>query len=203
MCFFAQLSKSPAQLESRFDAVFPESKDYQSGMYNGFAYPKTPIITAEDPKNICLAHWGLIPHWAKEADIRKYTLNARVETVKQKPSFRDSVKRPCLILADSFFEWQWLDEKGKKKQKYQIGLPNGEAFGFAGLYSRWSNPLTGELRTTYTILTTHANELMARIHNTKKRMPIIVAPGGELEWLSEGLSKGVHDSVSLHATPIS
>lgn len=87
------------------------------------------------------------------------------------------------MLADGFYEWQWLDEKGKQKQKYELVLPGEEAFAFAGLYSDWANPATGETLHTFTILTTAANELLSKIHNSKKRMPVVLSAEGEAAWL--------------------
>jgi len=87
------------------------------------------------------------------------------------------------VIADSFYEWQWLDEKGKQKQKFELILPNNEPFSFAGLWSEWVNKLTGEVSHTYTILTSEANELMSNIHNSKKRMPLIVCSDYEKDWL--------------------
>jgi putative SOS response-associated peptidase YedK len=129
-------------------------------------------------------HWGLIPHWAKDDHIRKYTLNARIETIEEKVSFKDSVNNRCLIIADGFFEWQWLDAKGHKKQKYRLHLPNDELFELAGLWSEWTDTSSGEIIKTYSILTTDANELLGKIHNSKKRMPILVA--NDKEWLQGG-----------------
>ena len=106
-----------------------------------------------------------------------------METIHEKHSFRNVVKNLCLILSDGFYEWQWLDEKGIKKQKFELTLPENQAFAFAGLWSEWVDKSTGEIRYTYTILTTEANELMAKIHNTKKRMPVIVATDTEQNWL--------------------
>jgi len=126
-----------------------------------FEFPATPVIIDEKPQIITHYHWGLIPTWAKDLAIQKYTLNAKIETVTEKPSFKNSVNKRCLVIADGFFEWQWLDPKGKKKQQYEIGLPNQELFAFAGLYSQWVDKSTGEIKNTYTILTTEANPLMA------------------------------------------
>jgi putative SOS response-associated peptidase YedK len=133
-------------------------------------------------------HWGLLPHWAKDKEIRKNTLNARIETIAEKPSFRQVVHQRCLVLVDGFYEWQWLDPAGKLKQKYEIGLPNHEAFALGGLWSQWTDKETGELLTTYAILTTEAKGLMAEIHNSKHRMPLIIAPGQENAWLSEQIN---------------
>lgn len=173
MCFHSQQTKSATQLEHRFKAKFIEKDKYIPGIYNGLQHPDTPVITNLEPQSIQLFQWGLIPFWAKDKSIQKNTLNARLETLHEKPSFRKSMQNRCLILADGFFEWQWLDTKGKQKQKYLITLPDESLFAFAGLYNTWVDKETGEIVKTYTIITTAANELMSRIHNTKKRMPVI------------------------------
>jgi putative SOS response-associated peptidase YedK len=129
-------------------------------------------------------HWGLIPIWAKDDSIRQNTLNAKIETLSEKPAFKDNVKNRCLIIADGFYEWQWLDKKGKEKQKYLITLPGEELFAFAGLWSRWVNIETGEIVKSYTIITTEANSMMCEIHNSKKRMPVILTRENENEWLT-------------------
>jgi len=184
MCFYSKQSKTAQELEHRFNAKFEKKKQYSPSVYNGFQYPKTPVITNINQNEIQLFHWGLIPNWAKDDSIRKNTLNARIETINEKPSFKNVVENHCLIIVDGFFEWQWLDEKGKYKQKYLITLPNNEIFTFAGLWSNWTNKSTGEIITTYTILTTDANELMSQIHNTKKRMPLIISADSETKWLN-------------------
>lgn len=184
MCFHSKLSKTAQELKNRFKAKFENEAEFNPSVFNGFQYPKTPVITNNKVSEIQLFNWGLIPFWAKDDSIKKNTLNARIETIHEKPSFKHAIHNRCLILADAFFEWQWLDAKGKQKQKFEISLENNELFAFAGLYSEWTNKATGEIMNTYTILTTEANELMAQIHNTKKRMPILVSENDELDWLN-------------------
>lgn len=184
MCFHSKQSKSAQELKNRFKVNFENEMIYDPAIYNGFQFPKTPVITNTQPENIQLYQWGLIPFWAKDDSIKKNTLNARIETIKEKPSFRNVVNNRCLVIADGFYEWQWLDEKGKQKQKYELHLPNNEIFAFAGLWSEWTDRETGEIINTYTILTMEANALMRKIHNTKKRMPIILSPENETKWLN-------------------
>ena len=88
-----------------------------------------------------------------------------------------------MVLADGFYEWQGIDEKGKQKQKYELTLPDDKAFTLARLWSEWVDKSTGELIHTYTILTTEANELMSKIHKTKKRMTMIISPDNEQDYL--------------------
>ena len=186
MCFHSKQTKSAQELEHRFDAKFEKAENYVPSIYNGFTFPQTPVITNKEENKIQLFNWGLIPHWAKDDSIRKNTLNARSETIHEKPSFRQVVNNRCLVLSDGFFEWQWLDEKGKKKQKYEITLPSNELFAFAGLWSEWVDKTTGELINSYAILTTEANETMSRIHNSKKRMPMILSRDNERRWINGG-----------------
>jgi putative SOS response-associated peptidase YedK len=204
MCFHSQQSKSATELEQRFKAKIenPETKKYQ-GIYNGFTYPETPVITANNPECIKYFYWGLIPEWSRDEEIRAYTLNARVETIKEKVSFKQVIQNRCLVLVDGFYEWQWLDEKGKKKQKYLITLQDNSLFSFAAIYSVWVNKNTSEIRNTYSIVTTVANELMSEIHNTKKRMPIILNEESEKDWLAKkDISLFSNETVNLKAVPI-
>ncbi len=184
MCFHSKQSKSAQELKNRFNATF-EKEDYfmPTEEVNGFTFPATPIITNAEPNKIQLFSWGLLPNWTTDMTFRKNTLNAKIETIKEKPSFRQSVNNRCLIPVDGFYEWQWLDDKGKKKQKYLLALPNSELFCLAGIWNIWVDKSTGEIIGTYTILTTEANELMAKIHNSKKRMPVIVNRENEGNWL--------------------
>lgn len=200
MCFFMQISKDATELKHRFNASFEDEIHYKSSIYNAFQFPYTPIITAKESSKIQLFQWGLIPPWAKNDEIQKNTLNARLETIHEKPSFKYVLQNRCLIPADAFFEWQWLDSKGKEKQKYQINLPDASLFTFAGLYNQWVDPSSGEVKNTYTILTTEANELMSIIHNSKKRMPVILTQDEESKWLTGTLQK--FKDIDLIAAPI-
>lgn len=183
MCYSYWLIAQAQTLEKRFDKILPLNTSFNhTTSANGFAHPKMPVIVSASDE-IQFYNWGLIPHWAKDDSIKKYTLNARIESISEKPSFRDSISQRCLIPSTGFFEWQWLDPKGKRKQKYLIQNTDESLFSFAGLYSSWVDQLTGETRKTYTILTTQANKLMAEIHNTKKRMPVILKQGDEKSWL--------------------
>jgi putative SOS response-associated peptidase YedK len=204
MCFHSKQSKDAQALKARFNAEMVENGIYTpTEYYNGFDYPKTPIITNKTPDKIHLYHWGLLPSWAKDLSFRLNTLNAKIETVHEKPSFKESILRRCLVLVDGFYEWQWLDSKGNRKQKYLLSMPNGEAFAMAGLYNEFVDRSTGEIIPTYTILTTEANKLMAEIHNTKKRMPVILTPENEGLWLANSpIPEFIKPEIELQATKI-
>lgn len=184
MCFHSQQHKSPQEIAKRFNFDIDNIPQEVTGNFSGFDFPKTPVISDEDTQRVQLFNWGLIPSWSMDDDIRKFTLNARIETLAQKPSFKDAIHQRCLILSTGFFEWQWRDSKGKEKRKYLIQPQTEELFAFAGIWSEWTNPENGETKKTYSIITTEANELMSEIHNTKKRMPVILPKENEYDWLN-------------------
>lgn len=184
MCFYTTQTKEALEVENRFKAKFSNLKHFsKSEVYNGFTFPQTPVIANTNPEIIDFFSWGLIPFWAKDIEIRKNTLNAKIETLSEKPSFKHCLTNRCLVIVDGFFEWQWLDPKGKIKQKHKIILPDFSLFALGGLWSEWVNKETGELIKSYTIVTTPANEFMSKIHNSKKRMPLILTPQNENRWL--------------------
>jgi putative SOS response-associated peptidase YedK len=124
-----------------------------------------------------MLRWGLIPSWAKDPKIGNQCINAKAETVAEKPSFRSAFKkRRCLVIATGFYEWQ---VQGRAKQPIWIGLRSKRPFAFAGLWEQWKPP-EGEPLETCTIITTEPNDLMAPIHN---RMPVILSPASYDQWL--------------------
>ena len=140
----------------------------------------TSSASAADQRELTFLQWGLIPSWAKDPKIGSRLINARSETVSEKPSFRAAFKRRrCLVLADGFYEWQKLN--GKKQPTF-IHMADQRPFALAGLWETWHSPDGGELDTC-TILTTTPNELMTPIHN---RMPVILEPEDYNTWLSPG-----------------
>lgn len=186
MCFYLQQTKKAVTVENRFNATIKDIDAFESYYrINGFTYPKTLVITNKEPTLIEHFNWGLVPFWATNNSIKQYTLNAKIETLHQKPSFKNVLNNRCLVPADGFFEWQWLDSTGKKKQPFLITLPNHELFSLAGIWSEWLDKNTGELLNTFSIITTEANELMATIHNSKKRMPVVLTEKTEKYWLNQ------------------
>ncbi|MBK9329889.1 MAG: SOS response-associated peptidase [Sphingobacteriales bacterium] len=201
MCFYTKQTKQATELENRFRAKVDDMAVFRTtDYYNGFTYPKTPVITNSKPEIIQHLNWGLIPSWAKDESFRQNTLNARIETLTEKPSFRDVVHNRCLVIADGFYEWQWLTASGSRKQKYLITLPDNGLIAFAGLYSNWTNKQTGEILQTYTIITTEANPFMSEIHNHGKRMPFILKPEQEPAWL-RGVNVEAEQDIELVAIP--
>lgn len=184
MCFHSKQTKGAQAIQKRFKAKVKEaiSSVVSSSNYNGFDFPKTPVITNLNSSEVELFHWGLIPSWSNDESIRVNTLNARIETLDEKPSFKHHATHRCLVLSDGFYEWQWLDSKGKKKQKYTVELPNNELYAYAGIWSEWFNN-KGESIYTYSIVTTEAQGIMREVHNSKMRMPVVLPEAQELDWL--------------------
>jgi putative SOS response-associated peptidase YedK len=148
--------------------------------YNAAPSQALPVITSKQPEAIQYYNWGLLPFWAKDEKSIKRSINARAETITEKPSFHNLLKsKRCLIPADGFFEWQ-VTPKGKVP--HRIMLENEHIFSFAGLYDDWLDQLTGELLHTFTIITTDANDTVKPIHT---RMPVILSPEAEELWLDQ------------------
>lgn len=156
---------------------------------SGFDHPLVPLIINKQ-KQIVKMSWGLIPAWVKSpaeaVHISNSTINARAETMFEKPAFREPARhRRCLILVDGFFEHH---HKNNKTFPYRIHFKDDAPMTLAGLWDEWTDPASGLVRQTYTLVTTQANPLMARIHNNPKleegpRMPLILPPEAEWEWL--------------------
>ncbi len=127
--------------------------------------------------------WGLIPHWAKNASIGSRMINARAETVAEKPAFRDALRRRrCLVLADGFYEWQ---RTGAVRRPMRVVMRSGEPFAFAGLWSVWRDP-DGNAISSCAIITTTANDLLRPIHD---RMPVILPRDMEGFWLDRSVEE--------------
>ena len=134
-------------------------------------------------RELILLHWGLVPFWAKDPGIGSRMINARSETVAQKPAFRAAFRRRrCLVLADGFYEWQRL-ERGK--QPFYIRLGDESLFALAGLWEHWEGPDETTIDSC-TLLTTEANDLVRPVHN---RMPVILHPNDYDLWLDPGVQE--------------
>ncbi|HRH40849.1 MAG TPA: SOS response-associated peptidase [Pyrinomonadaceae bacterium] len=138
------------------------------------------VLETKGERIINQLKWGLIPGWAKDDSLAAKMINARAETLAEKPSFKNAFKsRRCIIPATGFFEWKKTKEG---KQPFYFHLKDKELFGFAGLYENWLDKQTGELLETCTIITTEANTVLQPIH---ERMPVILKPEDYDQWLDE------------------
>ncbi len=186
MCFSVNVNLVKEELENRYGVNFPDKYRYEpSYYYHAFGLPEIPAICSDNPGIARLLKWGLIPPWVRSTEdadaIRIKTFNARSESIETKPSFSSSFKsKRCLIPVRGFYEWQHV---GKEKIPWYIYSNDNEIFTLAGLYSEWLNKQNGEIISTFTIITTDANDLLAEIHNTKKRMPAILSRDEEKKWI--------------------
>jgi putative SOS response-associated peptidase YedK len=163
------------QISNRLDSLMAR--------YNIAPGQMVPVIIANSPRRIVLMRWGLIPHWPKDAKTAYKMINARVETLTQRPAFRSLLAaNRCLVAASGFYEWQG---EGREKTPYSIHAEDEPYIAFAGLYDVWQR-LGGEDLSTFTIITTDADAMMARLHN---RMPVILARELEEAWLDPELTQ--------------
>jgi putative SOS response-associated peptidase YedK len=156
--------------------------------------------TDDTGRELAMFRWGLVPFWAKDAAIGNRMINARAETVSEKPSFRAAYRhRRCLLLADGFYEWK---KEGTGKVPYFISLANGESFAFAGLWETWKSKETEEIIQSATLITTAANEFISTVHH---RMPVILQPDTADRWLAgddELLAEVAENSPTFQAWPV-
>ena len=182
MCGRYRLSTHPHALYEQFalEMVNPDEREVPP-RYN--IAPTQPVLAVrarpDGKRELVLLHWGLIPGWAKEPSIGNRMINARAETVAEKPSFRTALRRRrCLIPADGFYEWR-ASARGPK-QPFDIARGDGAPFAFAGLWEHWQGP-NGEEIESCAVVTTAANRLMSPIHS---RMPVVLAPEDYAAWLA-------------------
>ncbi|PKP00491.1 MAG: SOS response-associated peptidase [Bacteroidetes bacterium HGW-Bacteroidetes-8] len=183
MCFYFRQSKEALAVANRFKVTLKNGESLSSAqIINGFSHPKCAVITDKEPDIINNYSWGLIPAGSDES-IQRYTLNARIETLEQRRSYKSVINNRCLIIADGFYEWKERIFNGKEyKDRYLITMEDNGLFAFAGLYSGWKRDNGATFHNSFTILTTQANQVVAAIHS-KKRMPVILSREDELRWL--------------------
>ena len=170
---------------SELAAIF-EAEDLAGtpgGRFNVAPTTEAAVVVQRDDRRAVTAYrWGLIPHWAEDPRIGNRMFNARAETLATSPAFRDAFRRRrCLVPVDSFYEWR---REGKNRQPFRIVGADGRPLALAGLWSGWRDPDSGEVRRTFTIVTTGPNELMRPIHD---RMPVVVPSESWERWLDPAL----------------
>lgn len=189
VCFLMSITRD--SLFNRWGELLAETEVPDYYCASGFEHPLWPVVCSDNPERIDLLSWGLIPFWVKDPDqagaIRRNTLNARSETLYQKPSFRGSVAgHRCLVLIDGFFEPH--KHEGRSFPFY-CHMRDNSAFAVAGIFSYWKNPADGATAKTFSLITTAANELMSAVHNEKKRMPAILDKEEESMWLDTTIGR--------------
>ena len=189
MCGRFTLTQTAAQIASAFDLATAPSVVPRYNIAPTQPAPAVTVNSETGDRTFRLFYWGLIPSWAKDIKMGARLINARSETVAEKPSFRTAFKRRrCLIVADGFYEWQ-RDAKGKQPHYFYLGdseVPEGRSpFGFAGLWEHWESS-EGDTIDSCTILTTAANDLLRPIHD---RMPVILQPQDYDLWLDPTVQK--------------
>lgn len=176
MCGRFTLIKSAEELEKQFEIDI--NKEAHQVSYNIAPSQKTLVVTNENPDKGSFFQWGLVPFWAKDPKIGYKMINARSETVFEKPAFKNAIqKRRCIIPSSGFYEWK---RKGKEKIPFFISSKTHEVMAFAGLWESWKSKDNNRLH-TFTILTTEANEKLSPLHD---RMPVLFTEKKEWQqWL--------------------
>lgn len=199
MCFTISVEKKAKEEIRKYLNVNTDVQseiDFENDYFlvSGFAHPKLPIIKQG---KIELSEWGLIPSFAYSdemaADIREKTLNARSDTIHEKRSYKSSINNQrAILVVDGFFEWR---HEGSTKIPYYIFPKDNTAFNLGCIYNQWTNKITGEIVDTFSIITTDANPMMAIIHNSKKRMPLILSKSDISTWINPEKDMNVINSL--------
>jgi len=186
MCGRFTLTKKQKEVADRFNAKI---EGMINDIFNAAPTQELPVITDANPAKIAFYKWGLVPSWSKDENSGSKLINARAETLREKPTFRKLIEtQRCLIPADGFYEWK---QTPNGKQPFRIMLSNNDLFAFAGLWDKWQSP-SGLLVYTFTIITTEPNNLVKNIHN---RMPVILEKENETDWLNPNLQSKQADNL--------
>lgn len=180
MCGRYTLITEATELAGRFEVDV--TKNYDK-LYNAAPSELLPVITSANRGGFSFFYWGLIPGWSNNKSISLKLINARAETIMEKPSFKTALsQRRCLVPADGFYEWKRVSKKGKVPYRFMIN--NNEPFAFAGLWDEFEDD-KGEMMHTFTIITTEPNDVTKEVHD---RMPAILTQEAEKLWLDESAS---------------
>ncbi|MED3572615.1 SOS response-associated peptidase [Cytobacillus praedii] len=184
MCGRFTLTATFTEIIQRFEIAAAIEEELYNPNYNVAPSQSVLSVINDGSKNrLGFLRWGLIPPWAKDMKIGNKMINARAETIAEKPSFRSAFKKKrCLIIADSFYEWKRHDDQTKTPMR--IKLRSGDLFAMAGLWDRWISP-HGESIYSCAVITTTPNDLVKGIHD---RMPAILKPNDEKIWLDPAIS---------------
>jgi putative SOS response-associated peptidase YedK len=204
MCGRYTLHHSVDEIARRFGVV---NIDVDPGpRFNIAPTQKVPVVTGSDERSLRLFGWGLVPFWAKDPSIGNRMINARAETIAEKPAYKHAfARRRCLVPADGFYEWM---RTGSSRTPMYIRFKDDRLFALAGIWEHWA-PAEGEELHTVSIVTVEPNALLAPIHN---RMPAILSPDVEGDWLAHAnqsptemldLLRPYPDDEEMEAYPVS
>ena len=192
MCYNVSVKNNIKALREKYK-IDAEQVYFKNGFFqvSGFSHPKLPVIAQEHPKEFHIMRWGLIPSWTpneeKANEFQDMALNAKAETIFEKPMFRKPIlSKRCILPVDGFFEWRTIN---KLKYPYYIYPTDGTLFSMGCINDTWTNKETGEILNSFGIVTTEANSVMAMIHNSKKRMPLILDDEGRHQWIDPKTTK--------------
>ncbi len=179
MCGRFTLAATPDELQQAFPwLTLPQADDALPPRYNIAPSQPIPVVANTGEDKLDYFVWGLIPFWAKDPKIGNRLINARGETLAEKPSFKAAYKyRRCLVLADGFYEWET-----ETRRPYYARMTSGDPFAFAAIWERWQSPDGSEILSS-AIITTAPNEVIAPVHS---RMPVILSPEDYDRWLTPG-----------------
>jgi len=186
MCFTVSIYAKTHSIETAVGATFDDDALYTPYVHvSGFVHPHLPVVANNAPTSLRFMSWGIVPAWARSAqaadEIRSKTLNARVETMFEKPSYRRAAAHHRgLLPIQGFIEWH---QQGTVKIPYYVRHRYDKVFTLACLCEEWVDTDTGEIVPTFSIVTTPANGLMSWLHNGKMRMPLVVEPQDRINWL--------------------
>ncbi len=175
MCGRYTLKTNPRTIQ---DELGLDELPVLAARYNIAPTQAAPIVTSAEPRKATLAQWGLIPHWAPDASMGGRLINARADSLAEKPTFREAfTRRRCLVIADGFYEWQ---HAGKVSQPFFIHLTSNRPFALAGLWETWHSPAGMDV-VSFTIITTQADGFMSKLHD---RMPVFLDSEARVKWLA-------------------
>jgi len=196
MCTKVKQRASAKEIQAKYKATLPpaEAAKFDAPTYNadGYDHPQLVVLQNESGKSVERMRWGLMPDWnrseAELEDLANSNLNARAETIFEKASFKDAILRyRCIIPVEGFFEYRDHGKAGK--QPFFIYPKELDGFNFGGIYSVRRSQETNEIIKSFAIVTTEANEMMAKIHNTRMRMPLIISDDNIDAWLNKQATK--------------
>jgi putative SOS response-associated peptidase YedK len=196
MCYHIRMSAEEKKIAKAMKANWLDPNTFTpKAEFNGFTNPATPIVRFDDPRTIVQYEWGLLGDYltykgfdkfSKEAlKARNGCLNARIEELETKATYKSKIGNRCIVAMDGMYEWQWASPGATKsdKTKYLVTKPDESVFCCAGLFNEWKDPKTGVITYCYTIVTTEGNDLMKQIHNNGERMLVVLNDDEHEHWL--------------------